>query len=271
MANNDKTQDTVPTAAEEITEEPKKEAVEEGLPKPTGFIGRITYPFRWVIFTIKRIFRRIGTALSNTARRIEDMLAFFWRIFKKLVIIAVVLALITGGFFLGIYLRLFDLEDLNRTFQLYRWPVIGENFVKPAEPEAAPEPEQGKKDEDKKDTGKKPATVVDVRPNPDGAKGKAPARKLTKADIEKQMKAEAAAEKKRVSKLARLYEGMKPQEAADIIDELEDRLAVAILQKMDESQASKILAKLEPEKAARLSRVIFQGSTGAPRRNPSAN
>ncbi len=82
---------------------------------------------------------------------------------------------------------------------------------------------------------------------------------LTKAEIEKQMKAKQAEERKRISKLARLYNEMKPQEAADVMDSLDDDMAIAILQRMDESQAAKILAKFDPDKSARLTKIMYIG------------
>ena len=82
---------------------------------------------------------------------------------------------------------------------------------------------------------------------------------LTKEEIEAQQKAAEAAERKRVSKLARLYNEMKPEAAADIMVDLDDEIAIAVLQKMDEAQAAKILAALEPGQSARLTRSIYSG------------
>ena len=82
---------------------------------------------------------------------------------------------------------------------------------------------------------------------------------LTKEEIEKRQKEEEAAERKRVSKLAKLYNEMKPEAAADIMTDLDDEIAVAVLQKMDESQAAKVLAALDPGQSARLTRSIYTG------------
>ena len=79
-------------------------------------------------------------------------------------------------------------------------------------------------------------------------------------EIEEQMKQRESAEKKRVSKLARLYNGMKPKDAAEAMDALDDDLAVTILQKMDEGTASKVLSEFEPAKAARLTQIIYEGT-----------
>ena len=84
---------------------------------------------------------------------------------------------------------------------------------------------------------------------------------LTQAEIEKQHQEQQAAEKKRVTRLARLYGEMKPKAAADIMDALNDDVTIAILQKLEDAQAAKILAEFDPEKAARLTRVMYMGLT----------
>ena len=82
---------------------------------------------------------------------------------------------------------------------------------------------------------------------------------LTKEEIEKQMKEREAQEKKRVSKLARVYNEMKPQQAAEVMKDLDDDLSVAILQKMDESQAAKTLAAMDADQSARLTKLMYTG------------
>lgn len=74
------------------------------------------------------------------------------------------------------------------------------------------------------------------------------------------MKDREAAERKRVSKLARLYNEMKPADAAAAMDQLDDDTCVAILQRMDEGQAAKVLAEFDPSKAARLTKIIYEGT-----------
>ena len=52
-----------------------------------------------------------------------------------------------------------------------------------------------------------------------------------------------------------------PQEAADIINDLDDDITIAILQRMDEGQSAKVLAKLDPEKSARLTKIMYTGAS----------
>ena len=162
----------------------------------------------------------------------------------KLIIMLIFLAvLVVGGFALGIYLRLFDTQAANEKLGLYNLPIIGQYFVKPAptqdEMENMPVENDKPDDKDKKDTKK--VTI-------------------SKKEIEQQMKEREAAEKKRVSKLARLYNEMKPRDAAEAMDSLDDDLVIAILQRMDEGNAAKVLSEFQPAKTARLTQIMYEGT-----------
>ena len=74
------------------------------------------------------------------------------------------------------------------------------------------------------------------------------------------MKEREAAEKKRVSKLARLYNQMKPKDAAKALDALDDDMCIAILQRMDESVVAKIMSEFEEEKTARITQIMYAGT-----------
>ena len=166
---------------------------------------------------------------------------------KKMVKIALaailLLVLVVGGFLLGVYLQIFDASTMNEKLKLYDMPIIGEFFVKPA-PETGETPKE---------------ELTDSKPDPDKDKGQSKPKVLTKEEIEKQMKEREAQEKKRVSKLARVYNEMKPQQAAEVMKDLDDDLSVAILQKMDESQAAKTLAAMDADQSARLTKLMYTG------------
>ena len=176
---------------------------------------------------------------------------------KKIVKIALaailLLVLVVGGFLLGVYLQIFDTSTMNEKMKLYDMPIIGEFFVKPA-----PETEEASKEEA---SGKLKEEMTDSKLNPDKDKdkGQSKPKVLTKEEIEKQMKEREAQEKKRVSKLARVYNEMKPQQAAEVMKDLDDDLSVAILQKMDESQAAKTLAAMDADQSARLTKLMYTG------------
>ena len=91
---------------------------------------------------------------------------------------------------------------------------------------------------------------------------------LSKEEIEKQTKERLAAEKKRVSKLARLYNEMKPEDAAKILEGMEDDIVISILQKMDESQVSQVLTKFDTDRAANITKIMYNGLPKRPMQNP---
>ena len=74
------------------------------------------------------------------------------------------------------------------------------------------------------------------------------------------MKQREAEEKKRVSKLARLYNQMKPKDAAKAMDQLDDDMCIAILQRMDEAVVAKIMTEFDEGKTARITRIMYAGT-----------
>lgn len=208
------------------------------------------------------------------------------KFFGTLLMLALLAA---AGFFAGIYMRVLDVREINEKIDLYALPFIGDYFVKPvgalgtsisdaitdllkAKPpeEGAPaEGDDGKeKPEDKADKKEKPDKAgknekadKKEKEGEDAAKppGQSEALVLTPEEIEKAKREEQEAEKKRVSKLARLYNSMKPADAAKIMADLDDEIAIAVLQKMDEAQAAKVLAAFEPAQSARLTQSMYTG------------
>lgn len=103
---------------------------------------------------------------------------------------------------------------------------------------------------------------INTKDKDDKKDGKKENKKLviSKEDIEKQVKEREAAEKKRVSKLARLYNQMKPKDAAKALDALDDDMCIAILQRMDESVVAKIMSEFTEEKTARITQIMYAGT-----------
>ena len=169
---------------------------------------------------------------------------------KKLKILfglILLLVLVAGGFALGVYLRLFDTQALNEEFGLHKLPIVGAYFVPPTGTDHAAASANA--------TATAPASAKAA-----AAPKKTPETvKITKEEIEKQQKEREAAEKKRVTKLARLYNDMKPADAAKVMEGLDIDLCIAILQRMDEGNAAKIMATFEPERAARITQIIYEG------------
>lgn len=65
-----------------------------------------------------------------------------------------------------------------------------------------------------------------------------------------------------VKRLARMYEGMRPKEAASIMEKLERPFAVQVLSEIRDRQAAKILGAMNPATAAELARLFGQSSRG---------
>lgn len=187
--------------------------------------------------------------------------------------------LVTIGFFIGVYLKMVDLDKLNNEHKIYDWPVVGEYFVKlpweryaeyrakkeeedrlAAEAEAQRiAEEEAKRLEEEKKAEAEAKKEAEAQKEAEAEAKRSQALVVSNEKIEKDRQERAAAEKKRIAKLARLYTDMKPEEAAKIVDNLQDDVAVAILQRMEEGVSAKILAKLDPMKAARFSNIIFVG------------
>jgi flagellar protein FlbB len=62
-----------------------------------------------------------------------------------------------------------------------------------------------------------------------------------------------------VTRLARMYEGMRPKEAAGVLEKLERPLAAQVLAAIKERQAAKILGVMNPDVAAELTRLLGAG------------
>ncbi len=186
-----------------------------------------------------------------------------------LAIVLVLLALTIGAVAAAVYFEVVDDEQVqwaNETVGLYKLPLVGEGemfeyFRVPdgvvwPEPEPEPEPE-----EDKTTTETTAVAKTEDKKKDDKAKEV----KISRKDIEAQTAAREAAEKKRISKLARIYDSMKPEDAAKALDGVELETIVLILQKMNEGNAAQVLAKMEPLMAAQVTQMLYEGNQ---RRNP---
>ncbi len=70
-----------------------------------------------------------------------------------------------------------------------------------------------------------------------------------KGDLDKLLNQQQTIQSERVTSLVKIYEGMKPKEAARIFDTLEMDVLLAVIGKMSERKSSPILASMSPEKA----------------------
>ena len=196
-------------------------------------------------------------------------------IFKKILIglfvIIFLLALGISALAACIYYDVISKERVdwaNELVGLYRLPVIGaggqfEYFSVPPGvvwPPPEPEPEPEPKPEENAPTvvaQNQPAPAPKPETKKEDKKSKDV--KVSQKEIEEQMKAREAEEKKRISKLARIYDNMKPEEAAKALNDVSLDTVVSILQRMDEANAGQVIAKMEPSKAARVTQMMFDG------------
>jgi|GEM_PF-2541760 len=194
--------------------------------------------------------------------------SFLSKITTFLFVIFFLLILLIGGAVAAIYFQVVNDEQVqwaNENLGLYKLPVVGadqmfEYFKVPdgvvwPEPEPKPEPT-----EEEKNKTEVAANNPSAKATAEGDKQKSKDVKISRKEIEEQMAAREAAEKKRISKLARIYENMKPEEAAQALDGVEMDTVVLILQKMTEDSAAQVLAKMEPIQAARLTQMLFEGT-----------
>ena len=179
--------------------------------------------------------------------------SIFSKIRNFFIFLIVMAVLIVGGFAAAVKYGVLSAENvamLNEELGLYRLPIVGNGkyFEVPegvewpppeekAEPEQLPEPEP----------------TVEEKP-------KVKEVKIDKKAIDEQRAQREAEEKKRVTRLARIYESMKPEEAANALVNVEWDTTVLIFQRMSEDSVAQILAKMEPEVAAQLTEMLFAGT-----------
>lgn len=68
-------------------------------------------------------------------------------------------------------------------------------------------------------------------------------------EIEKLLEVQSGHEQKRIDSLVKIYEGMKPKDAARIFDTLDLDILVMVMSKMSERKVAPVLAAMNPERA----------------------
>jgi len=183
-------------------------------------------------------------------------------VFKVLSILVALCILIAIGFAAGVYLKVIDIEKITKDANLSQYPVVARFFPKtnfePVELEEDAAVAQRGLPGDPKQV-QSPSVSMLPTPQPSGPTV------ITKEEVEKQAKIKQQEENKRISKLARLYGGMKPEAAVAIIKELDDPTVISIFGKMEEEQVSKILALIDSSRAARISQEMLRGQPQVPR------
>jgi flagellar motility protein MotE (MotC chaperone) len=65
-------------------------------------------------------------------------------------------------------------------------------------------------------------------------------------------------EDEKVKRLVKIYESMKPQDAANIFEKMDMEVLLGVVSKMKEDKAGKVLAKMSPDKAKELTTRLAQ-------------
>ena len=77
-------------------------------------------------------------------------------------------------------------------------------------------------------------------------------------EIEGLLEQQSAEEKARITSLVKIYEGMKPKDAARIFDTLDLDILVAVMSQMSERKLSPILAAMNPERARTITIMLAE-------------
>ncbi|WP_378957101.1 MotE family protein [Pelosinus sp. sgz500959] len=178
------------------------------------------------------------------------------RILKVILILIILLILAATGFAAGIYLKFINVQDLVEKWKLDQYPVIGQYF---SQPKTNFEPVEVE--------SQNPLTVpqnlvVPTVANPvlQPEEVVPEKKKIDDTELQKQAKIKQQEEAKRISKLSRLYGTMKPDEAAAILNQMDDETVLVILSKMEDEQVAKILALFDAKRAAILSQSMLRGN-----------
>lgn len=94
-----------------------------------------------------------------------------------------------------------------------------------------------------------------------------------RVEISKTLKTRVANDQEKVEKLVQFYSTMKPQQAAKIIESLNEDLAVEVVDKMKKKSAAEIMNMMDAKKARRLSELLtgYQRTPASKELGESAN
>lgn len=82
-----------------------------------------------------------------------------------------------------------------------------------------------------------------------------------RSEIKKLLEEQSEEEKARITSLVKIYEGMKPKEAARIFDTLDLDILVSVASKMSERKLSPVLASMNPDRAKTLTIMLAEQKT----------
>lgn len=193
--------------------------------------------------------------LDNAEEQPKKETSFLGKVRNFFIFLIVLVVLIVGGFVAAVKYGVITTEQvamLNEELGLYRLPVVGNGrYFEVPEGVEWPPPEEKAEPEETAE----PEPVVEEKPAP-----KVTEVKVDKKAIDEQRAQREAEEKKRVARLARIYESMKPEDAANALINVDWDTTVLILQRMSEDSVAQVLSKMDPEAAAQLTEMLFAGT-----------
>ena len=174
-------------------------------------------------------------------------------ILRTLMILFLLLGILGTGFAAGVYLNIIDMQKLAHTYKLHEYPVLNKYFPQPQTNFETVPLEEGESNAVKQAAEPAPSAppASAQMPSPD-------IKETNAAELEKLIKARQQEEAKKVTRLARLYGTMKPEEAVAILNKLDDDTVLAIFNRMEDEQVAKILALLDANRAARITQDMLK-------------
>lgn len=207
-----------------------------------------------------------------TARKTQSKLrnlktVIFRKLLKFGVVLVVLLAILTAGFLGAAYFKLIDPAQLEAKIGISQYPILtrlselaGINKKAVTEPtDQTPVEIQPQLPTAKNHTAAVPAQPQIASQLPNNSPASLPPVPPDDTELKRQEAQKRAEEQKRISKVARLYDGMKPEEAAPILNELDDRTVILIFNKMEDEKVAKILSLFDPKRSARISDTMLKG------------
>jgi len=195
--------------------------------------------------------KNTNTNTNKNDKQPENTKSKSGNILKIILILFILLILAATGFALGIYLKFIDVQELADKWNLSKYPVIGQYFSQPKSNFEPVDLEQ--------------QNPLVISPNPivpvvvPSETMLPEKRKIDDSELQKQAKIKQQEEAKRISKLARLYSAMKPDEAVAILNRMDDETVLLILNKMEDEQVAKIMALFDARRAAIISQSMLRG------------
>ena len=203
--------------------------------------------------------KKTETVPDNNEKQVAKPKKKAGRIFKIILILLILLILAGTSFAVGIYLKFIDVQALGQKFKVNEYPVVGKYFSEPKtnfetvelespDPVVAPQ------------NPNIPSAIPPVVPTVIQPEAMLPEKRvIDDVELQKQAKIKQQEEAKRISKIARLYSAMTPEEAVAILNKMDDETVLVILGKMEDEPVAKIMGLFDARRAAVLSQSMLRG------------